>query len=475
VRAAPTVPPPPAITDRPVAIQEGPFMNTQFIPALFLQAISLSLLRHRLGHRWLRHPVPLIALASVVYQGLSPLLLTVPSIREGDIYRTGVQQVYADRATLIMSAGMLVFTIAYLLTRPERIVVAADEVSVQITVKALDWRWLGAALAPLAILTYEGRGYNSLLPTGGGAPLVTSLASSSFIVLVALTAFSLLLRYGIRWFLPVLGVQSLLLAAAGERTPVIIDAVALILLLAYSGRKPAVRQVLVALVLTILTIVAITGVRAQQGRVTNGNSGLGTRLAFLGSGLTGAGSSSGLVAQAAVRLDGVDFAAAIVQAESIGYPRLSAAYVPESLFLLVPSVAWPSKLNNDHLNPMVTELDDFGLQQVNFLPGFAGLYMGFLPPVWLAAFLGLVGIVGGIGERFLFRRCTPARFVMLAGAVTCALSYEEGLPGMLTALRAAAVVAAVVKLIEVVRVRRAHHGRTSTEVLGQPVSDASLN
>ncbi len=46
-----------------------------------------------------------------------------------------------------------------------------------------------------------------------------------------------------------------------------------------------------------------------------------------------------------------------------------------------------------------------------------------------------------------------ARFILLAGAVTAALSYEKGLPGMLIALRGAAAIAIAVKLIEVVRVR----------------------
>ena len=58
---------------------------------------------------------------------------------------------------------------------------------------------------PLAVLTYEGKGYNNgTLTTGAGAPLTASLASEFFLILMALTAFSVLLRFGTRWFLPVL-------------------------------------------------------------------------------------------------------------------------------------------------------------------------------------------------------------------------------------------------------------------------------
>ena len=76
--------------------------------------------------------------------------------------------------------------------------------------------------------------------------------------------------------------------------------------------------------------------------------------------------------------------------------------------------------------------------------------MGFLTPFWLAVFLAVTGWLCGRGERFLYRSATPARLVLLAGALGCAAEYEAGLPAMLTALRAAAVIALAVKITEVV-------------------------
>ena len=81
--------------------------------------------------------------------------------------------------------------------------------------------------------------------------------------------------------------------------------------------------------------------------------------------------------------------------------------------------------------------------------------MGFLPPVWLALFLAAIGLLCGLGERFLYRMCSPARLVLLAGAVNCALGYEQGLPGMLTTLRTAVVIAVAAKAAEVIWARRA--------------------
>ena len=132
--------------------------------------------------------------------------------------------------------------------------------------------------------------------------------------------------------------------------------------------------------LTVLAVLAIGGVRAQQGRsLYYRDSGLNARAAALATGLGSVGTSHGLLTEAAVRLDGISFAAAVLQSVSYGQPHLSPAGVPGSFLLAVPNTLWPSKLTHvSALNPTVTQMNDFGLQPVNFLPGFAGMYAGFL-------------------------------------------------------------------------------------------------
>ena len=411
---------------------------------LLLQIASVVLLRCRLGKTWLRRPTVILVLASVVYQGVSPVLLAFPSIGAQDYYRFGVASSYTDEAVLVTSAGMLAFTLAYLLSRPER--AQPRQARRASLARALDWRLLALSCAPLAVLTYEGRGYaNGSLTIGAGAPPGTVLASSFFVILMALTAFSLVLSKGPQWFLPVLAAQSLLLAAAGERNPVIANAIVLIVLLGHAGQKPSARQLQAAGAVTVLAVLAIGGVRAQQGRsLYYSDNGLGARAAALATGLGSVGTSHGLLTEAAVRLDATSFAAAVLQSVSYGQPRLSPAGVPESFLLAVPNELWPSKLTHaSALNPTVTQINDFGLQPVNFLPGFAGMYAGFLSPPWLIAFLTALGGLAGRGERWLLRSYSPGRFVMLAGALIAALSYEGGMPAMLLQLRSAAAVAVI--------------------------------
>lgn len=449
-------------------------MTVTLLTGLLLQVVAIVLLRHRLGHYWLRRPVTLIVMTSAVYQGLSPILLTFQSIGVWNYYRNGVQQSFISSAVLLMSAGILAFTITYLMTLPERAEVVPESADIGRAIKALDWRWLTGACVPLAVFTYEGRGYNGAVAIAGSAtPVGTDLAETFFTVLLVVAAFSFLLKHGVRWFIPVLMVQSLVLAAAGERTPVITDGITLILMLLLAGSRPSARQLRGASALTLIAFLAITGLRVEQGRSLFVNdSGLSARISALGSGLTeftntrdASSTGPALVAQTAVRMDGVDFAGAILQSVSSGQPRLSATYVLESLLLVVPSSVWSSKLaRGNALNPAELETNDFGLQQVNFLPTLPGLYVGFFSAPSLIAFLAFIGLLCGWGERWLFRRWTSVRLVLLAGAVTAALTYEQGLPGMLLQLRAAATIAVAVKLIEVIRVRNTR--RQGAEILG---------
>jgi hypothetical protein len=420
--------------------------------ALVLQFASVALLRLFLGHTWLRRPGTLLMLASVVYDGLSQILLSFPSVAQWDTFRNGIAPGFIDEADLMMSAGMLAFTVAYLRTCGPRREAPAEPGDAALAARVLDWRILALACLPLAVLTYRSRALGGALATGTSAPLSASVPAAFFDLLIVLAAAGFVLRHGGRWFVPVLAAQSLLLAAAGERGPVVVDAVTLVVLLARAGMRPSGRQVGVAVMLAAAAFTAVAGVRAQQGRAALSDAaGLGARVTVLAGGLgdaapAGAG-GPGIAAQYASRLDGAAFAGAIVQAESMGDARLGAANVPESMLIAVPSAMWPSKLTHGlALNPGQAETDEFGLQQTNFLTGPAALYAGFLTPLWLVVLLAVLGAVWGRGEQWLLRSATPARMVILAGAVSAALRYEQGVPSMLVAIREAAVIAVIALL-----------------------------
>lgn len=431
-------------------------MSTTLIAALLVQAVSLALLRHRLGRRWLLRPVTLFLIASVVDLGIAPALLNIPSVGAQDGFAIGIKRSFTDQADLIMSVVMLGFTVAYLLTHPERTSVSARPIDIAVVARVLDWRILAAATIPMAAVTAAGRGYNNGSAAGAGTPLETNLVATFFIITIAAASVAFVLRHGTRWFLPVLMVQSLLLALAGERTPILMDALALVIVMIFIGIRIPRRQLAAAAVLAVAAILAISGVRVQQGRnIFYANSGLSSRVSALGSGLLGGSSVNdavmpGIVTQFATREAGVDFAGSILQSMSEGQPRLSPAYVPESLLLVVPRFLWGSKLSlGTGLNPAQLQINDFGLQQINYIPSMVGTYIGMLSFPWLIILFGFLGLALGWFERWLLRECTPVRVVLLAGAVASALLYEAGLPTILVQMRAALALALAAKGVEV--------------------------
>jgi hypothetical protein len=446
--------------------------------ALSMQAFAVILTRSGLGRNWLRRPFSLLVLAAVTYNGISEVLLAIPSIRVWDIYRQGTEQHYIDDAVLCMSIGLLVMVACYLATGPERAVAVAQSNDVWTAARILNWRLLAVVCVPLAVLTYEGRGYNNSFAPGTSTT-ATSLAATFLIVLVSLGAFGFLLRHGMRWFVLVLAAQSIVLAGAGERLPLVVGAVELLVLLANVGLRPSRRQASVTVALTVVAVLGITGFRASHGRALYyQNSGLSARIAAAGSGLYALANTSdsthsnpGLIAQAATRFDGNAFAGAVIQGMREGNPTLGAAPVAGSVLIIVPSIIWPSKLSHSaDLNPGSAEIRAFHLRRINYLPTFLGLDVGLVGPYWTMVLLAAIGVLCGWGERWLFRSVTPVRLVVLAAAVQASLSYEKGLPGMLVALRTAVVLAAAVWLTGAIQVRfgRYVHINAGNRVMGEP-------
>jgi hypothetical protein len=449
-------------------------VSVTFAGALLAQVVMVALLRVHLGRGWLRHPGTLVALAAVVNAGIGPLLLRIPSVGQWDTFGLGIAQNWKDDAALRESMAMLAFTLAYLAVNPQRArAVAAPDAAVK-TVRVLDWRPLALAVIPLALLTAHAKGYNSGTPSGAGTSVASDLTATFFLIVIVCAAVAFLLRYGTRWFLPVFFLQSVLLAIAGERTPVIMDGVALVLMLGFVGVRVPRRQLAAAVLVTAVAALAITGLHAQRGRdVFYTNTGIGTRLSVIAQGLRAEpatpGGGPGLLAQASVRLAGVDFAGGILQAESMGYPSLSPGYIPESLLLAVPSFAWPAKLSHGlALSPQYQQIDSFGLQQVNFITGLPGGIAGYVP--WFAVMLlcAALGYAWGKGERWLLREITPARMVMLGGAAVAALWYEAGLSTMLVQFRAAVALALAVRVAGVFLQRRVSRGPGEWQAVRYP-------
>lgn len=407
--------------------------------ALLTQAVTVWLLRLGLGKRWLLRPATVLVLASVVYDGVSQVLLAFPSVLAADQFRDGITAGWVATGDLLLSGAMLAFTAGFLITgRRPHAPVSRDDVAA--AVRVLDWRVLAALSLPLAVLTYAGRGYGALHQ--GTGPPSPSWASTFFVITVTLAASAFVLRHS--RLLPALAVQTAVLAAAGERTPLIAGALAVMTVTARAGKVPSRRQVLACAAAGAAVLLAITGVRAHSGRaVFESDTGFSARAAALASGLTASPQpgTPGLAAQAAARLDGVSFTAGILQSHAAGQPLLGPGPAVESLLLPMPKALWPAKPETGALDAYQEQIAVFGLAPVNYLPGLPGLLTGCLPWPWLILVMGMAGALWGSGERWVMARLTVPRLALTAGLVLAAADYEAGAPTMLVLLRAAAAVA----------------------------------
>ena len=149
-------------------------MNLTLCTALCLQVLAVALMRHRLGRSWLRRPVTIFVFTAVIYNGITELLLTIPSVRVWDMNRIGIEQSYIDLGALYVSAGLLALVISYVATKPERGSAPIHCFDTAAAMRMLDWRILIVACAPLAVFTYQGRGYN-----GSAGPGATSISRSN--------------------------------------------------------------------------------------------------------------------------------------------------------------------------------------------------------------------------------------------------------------------------------------------------------
>lgn len=415
-----------------------------FAVALLLQALSLFLLRQQLFGTWLQRPFPLMVVAATIYHGASEILMLSPTIFEDSLSRSGITPLDAHLAALAISGGIFVATITYLVALGHKGRHAQPSaVGLNAALRVLDWRILLVVLIPLAAATYAGGGYASgqALDSRSQGTLQL-LASQFFLVFFVLTTFAFIARHGARFTLPALGVQSLLMAAVGQRLEIIISAVTVIVLLSLIGIRPRARQLIAASLIGTFLVLTIGTVRATAGReVFYSDTGIAERISVVASALArdGIETSTGdsYIAQAAARLDANELSGYVMRGLESGQKPIGWGGVARSLEVVIPSALNPDKLANNGTDLSAKEeiREQFGRPSLDTLPGHFGLYLGFVGPWGLLVLLAGVGITFAFAERWLFRRLSAARLIWFALLLLGALFYEKGFPSMLALLR----------------------------------------
>jgi hypothetical protein len=407
---------------------------------LVLQAVALVLVFRRLGRAVLIHIGAIFIVLATVYHGLNEILVRL--FPDRDPYRFLVSADYVSTFTFYISVTILVLTLVYLGALGGRQQPAPEsEIALhrERIRRVFDWRLMLAAAAPLIVLTASGNGYfvspgnlvaTQLDPTVG-------LASQFLLLALVLASLGFISRFGRRWILPVLLVQSIAAALVGERLEILVTAVMLLYALSRLGIPIQARQLSLAVMAFIVVGLVVTSARASAGHISTVAGG-SFRLDYLVAGLNNVSSPATwdqIAFDLGYRFDGNSFGAMELQSLDQGSPPLGFAPLMTDIAVAVPSFLNPDK----NYSPIETRSEKEyaeihlglplpyvapGLHQ-DILPTQLGATIGFWGPGGMVVVALFLGLAFAMLDRWVLSRLTPSRFLIGISLMSCVLFYER--------------------------------------------------
>ncbi|WP_329012804.1 hypothetical protein OG271_03310 [Micromonospora rifamycinica] len=424
-------------------------MTVSVIMGLLIQAAALAGVHLAIRGEWLRRPAALMLVVAVAFHGVTEVVQLAWPGRNFFRGYFGDQSAFDDWV-LLVSGGIACYAAAYaLIVVPSRCVKAPAHAASEPGLAGVPLPWLLALLLPLLVATWQGRGaLQPLSPLAAeespeAQGLMVGLANGLVVPLIAITAVVVLVRWGMRWLLPVLVVQALVLITAGTRSMIVFAAVLTLVGAAVHGLRPSRRQVAALTVLVAVSIAVISSTRAVAGReVFNADQGGTGRVEALIDGaaaLREPGTRDVLLDDVVYRFDGNTFGAQVfVSLRGVGQPT-GLVTVGNDLAMLVPSAITPDKIANRSLEQRSEEAylaRTHGLSQyVDWLPTILGTAIGYYGPVGMLLVALLFGAIMGAADRWVLRSLSTARAALAVGLAQGALLYGAGPQSVLTSLR----------------------------------------
>ncbi len=430
-------------------------MTVLVMLGLALQLAALMVMRWAVQGNWTRHAGALLLLVAVAYHGATEVVQAIFPGRNP--YRLYVTQEQIDRWVLLVSVALFVYALGYAATlgRRHRMTPASP-----VSVEGLSLKWFSVVTVPLALLALQGFAFQA-----GNAR--TSLASANdyligglvlqFVVLLLAVCSALaIIRFGARWALAILLVESAFIATVGARSMVVIAAVMALYGAALAGVRIPRKQLVAAGLVVVLLGMTISATRAVEGRTAfAADAEPAERIAALGAGLAALPTSEGLESvlnDFVYRLDGNMFGARVLAALDRGAQPVGTRTLQNNLRLAVPSFLDPDKLRTSRLDRNEKDYfaGRFGLpssSQTDVLPTVWGTMVGYGGPVVLMVLSLVLGLAVGLLDRWGIRGTTPLFFLLGLGIVQFVLSYERGWQAFFVGMRGVAVLICAVFIV----------------------------
>ncbi|MEU8298078.1 hypothetical protein AB0C04_12445 [Micromonospora sp. NPDC048909] len=440
-------------------------LTVSVVTGLVVQAVTVIGVHAVVRGEWLRRPGALLLAAAVVFHGVTEVMQALWPDR--NVFRTFVDQKLIDDWVLLVSVAIAAYGIGYAaVVARERKKHRPAHTHHDAGLAGLRLPWLLALVIPLLAATWSGNGaLQPLAPAQAGLEtperqgIMVDLASGFLVPLIAVTGAVILVRYGIRWVIPVLAVECALLALAGTRAMIVIGCVLTLSAAALHDVKPTRRQVASIVLVAAAFTALISATRSTSGREAfdagqDGNA----RLEAL---TKGAGaihterSREAIVNDVVYRFDGNTFGAIILGSLNGHTQPVGLETMSNNLEMQVPSLLSPEKVESRSLEERSEEAYlglVFGLDQyVDWLPTIFGTVVAYFGPVGLIFLALLLGLAIGSAEAAALRAVTIVRVTFAVGLAQCALLYGSGPQAVITTLRLVLVLAAVLWVVSWLR------------------------
>jgi hypothetical protein len=403
---------------------------------------------------------------ATLFHGVSEVLIHTVAARDfRRSPRWSIEQSYIDDAALAVSMGLLVAVLGYLILVNPGASSPPQPVTVRPAWWPLDWRIAGLAAVPLLAATVSGKGYGNYYayaPTLSAT--LVGLSNAFLVILVVLTAFSLVLKYGRGWLIPVLAAQSAVLAVSGQRSELFVGAVVLLVLLYHVDIRLSRRAVALALSVATVAALGITSAREDVGRqYFRDDSGFIGRGRVIADGALSRPDPGTLLSEFAHRFDGNVFAGQVDRSVRAGseFEQLGVSSILDSFLIVVPSVLSTERSNSEQARSLEYQLiAERNVVPIDYAPGSIGPYLGAVGGRGLLLLMLLVGLAFAVAENWLLRKVTLNRILILATLLQGVLFFAKELVGIAVFLRTGLL---LVLIVTVLRACRTNSSRSAAD------------
>lgn len=433
-------------------------MSLLTIAGLFIQLLVLTIFIRKLGRQCIASVGFLMMLVTFFYHGLTEFMQAAfPGL---NVYRDMTEQVYLDYFILLVSVGMLFFTLCYFTRRPAQISPRRlDEVIGSLSTSFL-LKWpvlIGVALPSFLLIALRDQNEAINYWAGGLSDQFTAI-----LLVVGFSTVCIRLR-GRNFFFMICGF-AVLLITAGSRTLIVIATATAISVLSRCGVRVPLRSIATGGLAVGLCFGILSTTRGSYGRFTSGESFVARLDAIATStGTSGdAESKDAILSDTVYRFDGNSYGAMILQKQMQGFGITGVEQLVSTVEYMIPSFLFPQKLALDlEMRNEEAYADSFYQlsEDVDYISDLWSLLLGYAGSAGLLICFALSGFIFAALDNRLTTKSSSYYYLAGVFLTLLPLNMEQGVSGIIYLARAFTAIAALEWLLCLLAAREPRPGQ----------------